>query len=109
MSPQVACSPYGSTPTRSSEHKQIHAVGSSPGDAWGLQDLLGNVMEWCRDSSMPNASKATGDPVGWQGISRARGGAWSMADADPHLIGRTKHLPVTRCFLLGLRIAATGP
>ncbi len=32
-----------------------------------------------------------------------------MADGDLRLTARTKYLPVTRFFFLGLRIAATEP
>jgi hypothetical protein len=89
---------------------QTHAVGSSPANAWGLHDMLGNVLEWCQDFYMPYPAEAADDPIGWQGINRvARGGAWSMADADLRLAARTKYLPVTRFFFLGLRIAATEP
>jgi sulfatase modifying factor 1 len=89
---------------------QTQAVGSPPGNDWGLHDLLGNVLEWCQDFYMPYPVEAVADPIGWQGINRvARGGAWSMADGDLHLTNRTKYLPVTRFFFLGLRIAATEP
>ncbi len=93
-----------------SERKQTHAVGGAPENPWGFHDALGNVLEWCQDFYMPYPIEAVVDPVGWQGIYRvARGGAWSTPEADWHLATRTKYLPVTRFFFLGLRIAANDP
>jgi hypothetical protein len=79
-------------------HWQSQPVGTHPGNAFGLQDMLGNVFEWCQD--LDTAADASQEDV-----RVIKGGAWlsHAADLDP----RTQHteLATTHHPAIGLRLA----
>lgn len=61
-----------------------HEIGSKRPNAWGLYDMLGNVMEWTLDAYAPYADGATVNP--WVRATASyphavRGGSWND-DAD---------------------------
>ena len=60
---------------------KIHPVGQKQANAWGFQDMHGNVWEWCNDWYGRYGGDAT-DPIGpSSGSGRVlRGGAWSECD-----------------------------
>jgi hypothetical protein len=51
--------------------ERTHVPGESKPNAWGLHDMLGNVMEYCLEP---------GAPPGWSPV--LRGGSWKDAAAD---------------------------
>jgi formylglycine-generating enzyme required for sulfatase activity len=61
---------------------QTAVVGSYPPNAWGLQDMHGNVWEWCQDAwdfSANYPSGAVTDPFVASGPYRvSRGGSWNF-------------------------------
>jgi formylglycine-generating enzyme required for sulfatase activity len=60
-------------------------VGSFAGNAWGLQDMHGNVWEWCLDPWHDSYTGAPADGSAWTaggGTSRLlRGGSWFLSPA----------------------------
>ena len=77
--------PYG-TENEGPNLKQTTIVGSYPPNAWGLQDMHGNVWEWCADYwdlHRSGGADPTGPAINDLGLKRVerlqRGGAWSSS------------------------------
>jgi formylglycine-generating enzyme required for sulfatase activity len=77
---------YGQGP-QGAYREQTTNVGSFPANAWGLQDMHGNVWEWCLDRWHPSLAKAPTDGSAWQepapevakqyqDLRLLRGGSW---------------------------------
>jgi formylglycine-generating enzyme required for sulfatase activity len=69
--------------------QQTTDVGSFPANAWGLQDMHGNVREWCLDRWHPSLAKGPTNGSAWQEPSPQlakeyqdwrllRGGSWCV-------------------------------
>ena len=83
------------------------AVGSYKPNDWGLHDMHGNVMEWCRDG-YDATLKGGNDP---QGAPQApvrviRGGSWFSNARDCRSAKRYGYSPEYRSRNLGFRLAA---
>jgi formylglycine-generating enzyme required for sulfatase activity len=86
-----------------------HPVGAKLANTWGLQDMHGNVMEWCRDAYADNLPGGT-DPQVMNGIERVfRGGSWDHDASYSRSASRRRHVPEERYYFLGFRLAAIPP
>ena len=58
---------------------QPHSVGLKLPNAWGLYDMLGNLLEWCHDGMRKYTMSAVVDPmrpIGAKEYGVPRGGSW---------------------------------
>lgn len=90
-------------------------VGSYPRNAWGLHDMHGNVVEWCRDwyharlpgGIDPDLSAVKGTPNGDGSYSRSRRGcAWGDDGWACRSAFRQRYEPERRADHIGFRVAA---
>ena len=74
------------SPTSSFTAGTYHEIGTKKPNAWGLHDMLGNVMEWTLDQYAPYPAAAQENP--WVPSTKSyphavRGGSWN--DAAPRV------------------------
>ena len=86
---------------------KTHPVGTKAANALGLQDMQGNVGEWCADAWDGSRKLAGGtDPAGMGSSSRAfRGGSWSFLEFGCRSAYRNWNIPGLRSYILGFRPA----
>ena len=86
-------------------------VGGKAANTWDLQDMHGNVWEWCWDwyASYPGGTET--DPIGSvSGSLRViRGGCWGYPARYGRSAFRSFYYPDFRGNILGLRLARTAP
>jgi formylglycine-generating enzyme required for sulfatase activity len=90
-------------------------VGSYPANAWGMEDMHGNVWEWCRDwyharlpgGVDPDLYDLPGERNGDGTYSRVRrGGAWIEEDWACRSACRLRYEPPRRSDHIGFRVVA---
>jgi formylglycine-generating enzyme required for sulfatase activity len=95
--------------------KRATKVGSYPPNAWGLHDMHGNEVEWCRDwyharlpgGNDPDLSSLRGTPNRDGTWSRARrGSAWGDDGWASRSAFRQRYEPARRANHIGFRVVA---
>ncbi len=85
-----------------------HAVSGKAPNAWGLRDVLGNVMEWTWDGFSRYPRRVPKDPAVMRGIARVvRGGAWNAGIAHLRFALRAQVDAAGRSAALGFRPVRT--
>jgi formylglycine-generating enzyme required for sulfatase activity len=91
--------------------KRTHPVGSKQPNAWGLQDMHGNVGKWCLDWYGPYPVGEVTDPAGPSfGTFRVyRGGGWSDVARCCRSAYRGRSVPDFRSSNIGFSLVLSGP
>jgi formylglycine-generating enzyme required for sulfatase activity/serine/threonine protein kinase len=103
--------PYGTGP-RGVSRRQPTPVGNlGAANAFGLNDMHGNIAEWCLDGWHENYNGAPGDGRDWtenanMSFRVIRGGSWSNGGEDCRSSVRHKYAPDITVSFVGFRVVA---
>ena len=89
----------------------VDYTGRTTANAWGLQDMVGNVSEWTRSSYRPYPYVDDDGRNGQAGSDRkvARGGSWADRPADAGSSVRRAYQPWQQVYDVGFRVIVEGP
>lgn len=91
----------------------IKRAGSKSPNAFGIYDMMGNAMEWCRDAWHDDYTDAPADGSAWEeqeAFERvARGGYWDSDAADCRPSKRYHLMPDSQDEVTGVRIVLVIP
>ena len=94
---------------RANAQGQEHAVGTRAANPLGLQDMYGNVWEWCQDSYAPLGADAAADPVVDGSLQHViRGGSYRYDAADCRSSLRDGADQDARRETIGMRLAVSA-
>ena len=94
---------------------RLHSVGAKLPNAWGLHDMHGGVLEWCKDCWNDDYSGAPGDGSAWvaegddDGRRVLRGGHWSNCPLFVRSAVRVRDASFMRSNNTGFRVARALP
>jgi len=82
-------------------------AGEKKPNAWGLQDMPGNIWEWCRDFYGPYSGASVANPMGpLTGTGRVnRGGSWGSGAPAERSASRASNPQPEKSAYRGFRIA----
>jgi formylglycine-generating enzyme required for sulfatase activity len=89
-----------------------HPVARKRPNAWGMYDMIGNVLEWTHDAGFNDYPPGPiTDPWSWSGGFSLiiRGGSWAYEVPNMHVARREPQGPDIRASNLGFRPARTLP
>jgi formylglycine-generating enzyme required for sulfatase activity len=96
--------------SENSSHR-TQAVGTKQPNAWGLADMLGNVLEWCEDWHHETYAGAPTDGSAWlsggeQKLRVLRGGSWDDSAPGLRCASHVINPPDYRGGHVGFRVVA---
>ena len=104
--------------TKTSDDRSMRATGERKPNDWGLDDMLGNVLEWCYDQGVfydvaPDGKAADDEPPGTTLDDRRsrilRGGSYMFTASGVRSAYRHSNQPDDRYDVGGFRLARTYP
>jgi formylglycine-generating enzyme required for sulfatase activity len=92
---------------------RTHDVGTKLPNAWGLHDMHGNLIEWCKDWFGPYPEGTVTDPTGPEaGTAKVMRGGYALfhyMPKDHRCAKRNTGAPDSRCWAIGFRMVLRDP